>query len=90
MKMQRSKFTLCLTLFALCWTLSCFGNVEADGIIRPGKTIKGLRRQSAATEQQRQELQSEDTQLDEPSADVEGKNDKPGNKKSPEEILAGK
>lgn len=88
--MQRSKVTICLTFFALCWTLTCFDNVDADGIIRPGKTTKGLRRQAATAEQQRKELQSEDTQLDKPSADVEGKNDKPGTKKTPEEVLAGK
>lgn len=81
---------LCLTLFALCWTLSCFDNVEADGIIRPGKTTKGLRRQSATADQKRKELQSEDAQLDEPSADVEGKNGKLSSKKSIEEVLAGK
>lgn len=89
MKMQRLKFTLCLTVFVLCWTLTCFDNVEADGIVRPRKTTKGLRRQ-LATDQQRKELQSEDTQLDEPSADVEGKNDKPSGKKSTEKVLAGK
>lgn len=87
--MQRLKVTLCLTLFALCWTSSCLENVEADGI-RPGKTTKVLRRQPATADQQRKELQSEDIQLDEPSADVEGKKDKLGRKKSPEEILAGK
>lgn len=64
--------------------------MEADGIIRPGKTTKGLRRQSAVADQQKEEFESEDTQLDEPSADVEGKNDKASSKKSPENILAGK
>lgn len=88
--MQRSKVTLCLTLFALCWILSCFDEVDAEAVIRPGKTTKGLRRQSAPGDQQRKELQSEDTQLDEPSVDMEGRNGKPSGKKSPEAVLAGK
>lgn len=90
MKMQRLKFTLCLTVFVLCWTLTCFDNAEADGIIRPRKTTKDLRRQLITADQQRKELQSEDTQSDEPSVDVESKNDKPSDKKSTEKVLAGK
>lgn len=90
MKMQRSKFKLGLTLFVLCWTLSCFDIVGADGITRSGKTTNGLRRQSDTVDRQRAELQGEDSQLDEPSTDMEGKTDKPRSKKSPEEVLAGK
>lgn len=83
--MQRSNVMLCLTLFVLCWTLSCFDSVEADGIVEPAKTSKVLRKP-----QQKKILQSEETQLDEPGADMEGKNDTPSGNKSPEEILAGK
>lgn len=90
MKMRSLKVTLWLTLFAFCWSLSSSDTVQAGSNIRPGKTTKGLRRQSVIADQQKKELQSEDTQLDEPSAIVEGENDKESSKKSPEVILAGK
>ncbi|KAL7846592.1 hypothetical protein SRHO_G00215720 [Serrasalmus rhombeus] len=94
MKMWRVKVPVWLTLFALCWILACFGNIEADGIVKSGQATKGLRaRQTAAVDQKKKELQgpqSEDTQKDEPGTDVETKKDKPGSKKSPEEVLAAK
>uniref|UniRef100_A0AAR2JNB0 F5/8 type C domain-containing protein n=1 Tax=Pygocentrus nattereri TaxID=42514 RepID=A0AAR2JNB0_PYGNA len=94
MKMWRVKVPVWLTLFALCWILACFGNIEADGMVKSGQATKGLRaRQTAAVDQKKKELQgpqSEDTQKDEPGTDVETKKDKPGSKKSPEEVLAAK
>ncbi|XP_072514482.1 adipocyte enhancer-binding protein 1 [Salminus brasiliensis] len=95
MKLWRLKVPLWLTLFTLSWILTSYGNVEADGLVRSGQTTKGLRRrQAAAVDHKKKEIQeqqqSEDAQKDEPGAGVEAKKDKPGSKKSPEEVLAAK
>ncbi|KAG9263018.1 adipocyte enhancer-binding protein 1 [Astyanax mexicanus] len=90
----RLKVPLWITVVTLSSILTCSGNVEADGLVRSGQAVKGLQGgQAVAVDQKRRELepqQPEDLQMDEPEKkDVEdAKKNKPGAKKSPEEVAA--
>lgn len=79
--MQVWRAPLCALI--LCWIVISTNNVDAA---KSNGKSGDIQRKNSRTQSRREELPSEDVQMDE--ADVEKEN--PKSKKSPEEVLAGK
>lgn len=92
--MRAPRVPLCATLFALCWILTFVINEELVNAAKSNQRTRSVQmRQNSGINSKREDLQdgfSEDTQMDEPGAEVMTEKEKPKGKKTPEEVLAGK